>query len=100
MSFEDKTLQCADCGRDFTFSATDQEFYKSKGFLNEPKRCPTCRQSKKNERSSRGGNASSQRQMYPAVCSQCGKETELPFQPRNNRPVYCSDCFSKNKVSQ
>ena len=100
MSFEDKTLQCADCGKEFTFSATDQEFFQSKGYVNEPKRCPTCRQSRKEERFSKNGNYSSQRQRFAAVCSQCGKETQLPFQPRENRPVYCSDCYSKIKVTQ
>ena len=39
MGFEEKTLTCVDCGADFTFSAEEQEFYQSKGFENEPKRC-------------------------------------------------------------
>jgi CxxC-x17-CxxC domain-containing protein len=93
MSFEDKSLQCSDCGATFTFSADEQEFFHSKGFTNEPKRCPDCRMSRKNERS--GGSYGSSRQMYPAVCAECGKETEVPFQPRGDRPVYCSDCYRK-----
>jgi CxxC-x17-CxxC domain-containing protein len=96
MTIQDKTLQCADCGANFTFTAREQEFFQTKGFTNEPKRCPTCRQQR---RSSRGGDAggSSQgsRQMYPATCAQCGKDTEVPFEPRQGRPVYCSDCFSQ-----
>ena len=47
LSFEDKTLQCSDCGQDFTFTAGEQEFYASRGFQNEPKRCPDCRKSRK-----------------------------------------------------
>ena len=39
------------------------------------------------------------RQMYPAVCSQCGKETEVPFQPTAGKPVYCQDCFRENRRS-
>lgn len=94
MAFEDKTLQCSDCGATFTFSAGEQEFFSSKGFTNEPKRCPTCRQSR---RSQRNGGQGSARQMFTAVCAECGKETQVPFQPRQGRPVYCSDCYSKVK---
>ncbi|MBI4303033.1 MAG: zinc-ribbon domain containing protein [Chloroflexi bacterium] len=96
MSSQDKSLQCADCGATFTFSAEEQEFFKSKGYTNEPKRCPSCRQARK---SGRQGNGSygTRREMYPAVCAECGKETEVPFEPRSGRPVYCSDCYNKVK---
>jgi CxxC-x17-CxxC domain-containing protein len=93
MSFEDKTLHCADCGSDFTFSAEDQEFYQSKGYVNEPKRCPECRRSRKAER--QGGSYGAPRQMFEAICAECGKTAEVPFQPRGDKPVYCSDCFRK-----
>lgn len=101
MSFQDKSLQCSDCGTTFTFSAGEQEFFDSKGYTNEPKRCPECRQSRKSERSGSGGyGARSQRQMFPAVCAECGKETEVPFEPREGRPVYCSDCYSKTRLGR
>ncbi|MDO8568621.1 MAG: zinc-ribbon domain containing protein [Dehalococcoidales bacterium] len=103
MTFQEKSLQCSDCGTTFTFSAEEQEFFQSKGYTNEPKRCPTCRQARKAQRfgnDSFGGGARPQRQMFPAVCAQCGKETEVPFQPREGRPVYCSDCYSKTKPSR
>lgn len=96
MSFQDKSIQCSDCGTTFTFSAKDQEFFQQKGFTNEPKRCPTCRQSRKAERG--GGNAGSYggpRQTFPATCSECGTATEVPFQPRGDKPVYCRDCYRK-----
>ena len=95
MSFQDKSIQCSDCGTTFTFSAKDQEFFQQKGFTNEPKRCPTCRQSRKAERG--GGNASygAPRQTFPATCSECGTATEVPFQPRGDKPVYCRDCYRK-----
>ena len=100
MGFEDKSLQCSDCGATFTFSAEEQEFFQTKGYTNEPKRCPACRETR---RAQRYGNDSygsrSQRQMFPATCAECGKETEVPFQPREGRPVYCSDCYSKNRPS-
>ncbi|MFC1872731.1 CxxC-x17-CxxC domain-containing protein [Chloroflexota bacterium] len=98
MSIEDKTLQCADCGASFTFSGEEQELFQSRGYTNEPKRCFPCRQARKSERSgggSTGGYSSGPRQMYPAVCAECGKETEVPFEPRGDRPVYCSDCFRR-----
>ncbi|MBU2609203.1 MAG: zinc-ribbon domain containing protein [Chloroflexi bacterium] len=96
MSFEDKSLQCSDCGSTFTFSAEEQEFFQSKGFTNEPKRCPPCRQTRKTDRSS--SNNYSQRQMYPVVCAQCGQATEVPFEPRDGRPVYCRDCYNKSRT--
>jgi len=108
MSFQDKTLECSDCGNTFTFSVEDQEFFQSKGYTNEPKRCPECRQARKSERYGNGGNSygnggygyRAPRQMFPAVCSDCGKETEVPFEPREGRPVYCSDCYRKVRLSR
>lgn len=89
---EDKTLVCKECGKEFVFSASEQELYESKGFTNEPGRCPACRQARKQ----RLGIVSErpERQMYPAVCAECGKETEVPFKPSEDRPVYCRDCYN------
>ncbi len=101
MSFKDKTLQCSDCGKDFTFTAKEQEFFQSKGYTNEPKRCPECRQARKLERQGDSGyDNRPRRQMFPVVCAECGKETEVPFEPREDRPVYCSDCFRKVKQNK
>ncbi|RPJ55851.1 MAG: zinc-binding protein [Dehalococcoidia bacterium] len=99
MGFTDKKVVCADCNNEFIFSATEQEFYATKGFTNEPKRCPDCRQARKNARGGGGGGSrgSSQRQMFSATCAQCGKQTEVPFEPRQDRPVYCSDCYNSIK---
>jgi CxxC-x17-CxxC domain-containing protein len=98
VSFQDKALQCADCGTTFTFSSAEQEFFQSKGYTNEPKRCPTCRQARKAERYGTSGERT--RQMFPAVCAECGKETEVPFEPREGRPVYCSECFNKIRTQR
>ena len=99
MGLEDKTLQCVECGQSFTFTAGDQEFFASKGYTNEPKRCPTCREARRSVRGSSGRSDSysyrAPREMYPAVCASCGKETQVPFQPREGRPVYCNDCYSR-----
>jgi CxxC-x17-CxxC domain-containing protein len=100
----DKILTCRDCGTQFTFTASEQEFFTSKGFTNEPGRCTNCRSARKESRDggfsgggySSGGGGGYQRreqQMFPAVCAQCGKDTQVPFQPRGDRPVYCSPCF-------
>jgi len=99
MSFEDKTIECSDCGTNFTFSAAEQEFFANKGFTNDPKRCPQCRQARKAERFGRNYGYRSQ-QKFPTICSQCGKETEVPFEPKEGRPVYCSDCYNTIKQTQ
>ena len=96
---EDKTLTCRDCGREFTFTASEQEFFAQKGFTNAPGRCPECRAARRAGRGDAGFGGRREREMYPAVCAQCGKETEVPFQPRNDRPVYCSDCYSAQRPS-
>ena len=106
--YTDKTLTCADCGQEFTFTASEQEFYAQRAF-SEPRRCPSCRASRKAARQSSGagsyGGGSSyggdrpRREMHPATCGQCGKQTEVPFLPRGDKPVYCSDCFSKRPAS-
>ena len=99
MSFQDKSLTCSDCGAAFTFSVEDQEFFQSKGYTNEPKRCPECRQTRKSVRNSNTGYGAP-RQMFPATCAECGKSTEVPFQPRGDKPVYCSDCYRKVRPSR
>jgi CxxC-x17-CxxC domain-containing protein len=101
VSYQDKSLQCSDCGATFTFSAEEQEFFASKGYTNEPKRCPSCRETRKSARYGSGGPSSrSRRQMFPAVCARCGKDTEVPFEPREGRPVYCSDCYTSVKANR
>lgn len=96
--FNDKVLSCKDCGREFVFSASEQEFYAEKGFTNEPGRCPECRSARKAQtRSNRGGYDRRERPMYAAVCSSCGKETTVPFQPTGDKPVYCRDCYQSRR---
>ncbi len=109
MSFVDKQLTCRDCGNSFLFTGGEQEFYASKGLQNEPVRCPPCRSARKSNRltepedgyvkygvfASFGGRTP--RQMHPATCADCGMMTEVPFQPRGDRPVYCSTCYNKIK---
>lgn len=92
--YEDKTLICKDCGNEFVFSAGEQEFYAIKGFQNEPTRCKNCR----GTRRAQYGAAKENRELYDAVCADCGKETKIPFKPHLDKPVYCSECFSSRKV--
>lgn len=116
----DRTLTCRDCGQEFTFTAGEQEFYTQRGF-SDPQRCPSCRQARKSQRNqggysssgygdggsyssgsgygNGGGYSSSPRQLYPAVCSECGQPTEVPFNPTPGKPVYCRDCFQARKAS-
>ncbi len=103
MTYEDRNLTCVDCSSEFVFSADDQQYHAEKGFENDPKRCPSCRQAKRagggggRGGGDRGGGYGGPRQMYDAVCASCGSACQVPFQPRQDRPVYCSDCFSKDK---
>ncbi len=92
--YTDKTLVCKDCGQEFVFTASEQEFFAEKGFTNEPQRCKSCRDARKNSRDRSGGGS---REMFDAVCASCGKPCKVPFQPRDDRPVYCSDCFERRR---
>ncbi|MDA0734497.1 MAG: zinc-ribbon domain containing protein [Chloroflexi bacterium] len=97
MALSDKTLACGECNANFTFTVGEQEFYATRGYTNEPKRCPECRDARRGQQRGGGGGGGGfgggQREMHPAVCAQCGVETTVPFLPRGDRPVYCSDCF-------
>jgi CxxC-x17-CxxC domain-containing protein len=88
--YKDKTLVCKDCGQEFTFTASEQEFFAEKGFTNEPQRCRSCRNIRKG-----GSREGAPRQMFDAVCAECGKKCKVPFEPQDDRPLYCSDCFRK-----
>lgn len=94
MAFEDKTLVCKECGDEFIFSAGEQEFYAEKGFENEPARCPKCRAARKAQNN---GGMRQAREMHTVICAECGMETQVPFKPTNNRPVYCRDCFQNKR---
>ncbi len=87
--FEDKTLVCKECGEEFVFTAGEQEFYAEKGFENIPQRCKSCRDKRKSQRA--------EKKFYDAVCAECGKECKVPFEPREDRPVYCSECFANKR---
>jgi CxxC-x17-CxxC domain-containing protein len=126
VSYADKVLTCRECRQAFVFSAGEQEFYAGRGFTNEPSRCPDCRAARRSDRgggySSGGGGYSTggyssggyssggyssggggygrrEREMFSVTCSACGNEARVPFQPRGDKPVYCSDCFSKQRSS-
>nr|WP_233097581.1 zinc-ribbon domain containing protein [Dictyobacter vulcani] len=98
----DQTLYCRDCNQEFTFTAGEQEFFASRGLTNAPTRCPSCRAARKQAGGGRRGSSSGfgggyrerePRQMYSATCASCGNEAQVPFQPREDRPVYCKDCY-------
>ncbi len=97
---QDKYLTCRDCGIEFLFSASEQEFYAEKGFENEPARCPSCRQARKQNRNGGDGNfrpRDNNRQQFPATCAACGRETTVPFEPTAGKPVYCRECFQQRR---
>jgi CxxC-x17-CxxC domain-containing protein len=109
LTYQDKTLTCVDCGMEFSFTASDQQFYADRQF-SEPRRCPACRAAKKAARGESTGGYSSggggggyggggysdrPREMFSATCDSCGKEARVPFRPTGSKPVYCSDCFRR-----
>ncbi len=103
-STEDKSITCVDCGEEFLFTAGEQAFYRERGLTNEPTRCKACREKRKTGRGGSGGGGGGgslsgrpEKQMYPATCSQCGRDTEVPFMPTSGRPVLCRDCFNASK---
>ena len=92
--FQDRIMKCVDCGAEFVFTAGEQHFFHDKNFKNEPKRCKACK-AKRQGASSSG----SQRVETTTVCSQCGRETTVPFRPTQGRPVYCRECFLSRKAA-
>ena len=105
MSFSDINLTCKDCAQPFVFTAGEQEFYQQRGLVNQPGRCPDCRAARKASGGGYsggqgGGGYGGQREMFSATCSQCGKEARVPFQPRGDKPVYCSSCFETKQPAR
>jgi CxxC-x17-CxxC domain-containing protein len=112
----DRTLTCADCGQEFVFTASEQQFYADRGF-SDPRRCRSCRAARKATMGGNGGGDSSSmgggggyggssggyrerrpREMFEATCSNCGKTAMVPFHPTSGKPVYCDDCFSRRRA--
>jgi CxxC-x17-CxxC domain-containing protein len=117
LTYADKPLTCRDCGNEFTFTAGEQEFFVQKGFTNDPGRCNECRAARKSQRGGTsydgdrgyssdrgnsgggygGGYSRGPREMFSAICSECGQTAQVPFQPRTDKPVYCSSCFEQKR---
>jgi CxxC-x17-CxxC domain-containing protein len=95
MEYRDRSLKCVECGTDFVFTSGEQSFYADRGFKNEPKRCKNC----KGKRGSSGNGPGSPRSETTTKCSQCGKETTVPFKPTQGRPVYCRECFQQRRAA-
>ncbi len=97
--YRDRILTCRDCGQDFTFSSGEQEFYASKGLTNTPSRCPSCRAARRGAQTNSSSRAP-RGESYETTCANCGRPTSVPFIPREDRPVYCSDCFQAQRASR
>lgn len=95
MEYHDRVLKCAECSAEFVFTAGEQMFFADKGFKNEPKRCKACKASRG---AATGSGTTVQRVETKTVCSQCGKETTVPFKPTQGRPVYCRECFQQRRT--
>ncbi|HZQ90728.1 MAG TPA: zinc-ribbon domain containing protein [Terriglobales bacterium] len=105
MEFQDKILKCVDCGADFVFTAGEQLFFHDKQFKNEPKRCKPCKAKRASSLgASASANGSAGSGSYVKVetrttCSNCGKETTVPFKPTQGRPVFCRECFQQRRTT-
>lgn len=130
MDYVDKTIVCSDCQAEFVHSAEDQQRYAERGFTHEPKRCASCRATRKSSGGGGGGGGGygggggggrgfgggggrggygggggggygggggGPKQLFDATCAECGKQTQVPFKPSGNRPVYCRDCFKSRR---
>ena len=106
MDFQDKNMVCFDCGTAYVFTADEQKAFQAKGHTHPPKRCPACRATRAARRASQSSpepqlpSFSAPKQLFNVVCSSCGKDTQVPFEPRAGRPVYCSDCYHKVRMSR
>ena len=104
MEFQDKVLTCVDCGAGFVFTAGEQLFFHDKQFKNEPKRCKACKSKRVAVLAAptvpgngNGNGVRFARVETRAICSQCGKETTVPFRPTQNRPIFCRECFTQKR---
>lgn len=97
MEYHDRVLKCVDCSAEFVFTAGEQQFYADKGFKNEPKRCKGCKSRRGSGERGGGGGYGQQRSETRTNCSQCGKETTVPFKPTQGRPVFCRECFQQRR---
>ena len=113
MTYTDQTRTCRDCGNEFTWTAGEQEFYASRGLTNPPSRCPECRAARKAGGGFSGGGRGgysgggrgsyedrAPREMYEARCDSCGGVARVPFVPRGDKPVYCSDCYKQSRETR
>jgi CxxC-x17-CxxC domain-containing protein len=102
MEFQDKVLKCVDCGADFVFTAGEQLFFHDKQFKNEPKRCKGCKAKRVavlGAPISTGSGQGYNKVETKTTCSQCGKETTVPFKPTQGRPVFCRECFQQRRTA-
>lgn len=88
----DRNLMCLDCNAEFLFSKEEQEFFKTKQLVNDPKRCQNCRVLVRAIR-----NGEDIKSTTEVNCDQCGIKTRVPFKPKGFRPVFCFCCIN-NKV--
>jgi len=88
--YEDKTLVCKECGKEFVFTAREQEFYAAQQYQNEPKRCKACRDARKNA-------TRPPRETFETICANCGGVAIVPFKPVEGKPVLCSACHAERQ---
>lgn len=87
MEFQDKVLKCKDCGKDFIWTAGEQEFFAAKGLKNKPTRCKDCRKLNRQK---------VEAEYFKIVCAGCQQVGEALFKPSDqNAKIYCKKCFEE-----
>lgn len=100
MQFQDKWINCVNCGKPFVFSERDQKYYTEQGFKNEPKRCRECRALLKRQKQVTVDDDGVEKELFKAVCAACGRSTYVPFKPTGSKPIYCRDCLVAKKIEE
>ncbi len=97
MAFEDRTLLCRDCGKQFTWKASDQDFFAQKGY-SAPGRCKDCRYKRKAQ--AEGFQGASHRREYDITCSKCKNTGKVPFEPSTKQSLLCTGCFINQRATK
>jgi RecJ-like exonuclease len=91
MEFQDKVLKCKECGKEFTWTAGEQQFFADKGFNNKPTRCKDCRKLNRQK---------VEAEYFKIVCSNCKQVGEALFKPSDpSAEIFCKKCFEEKFLS-
>ena len=97
MEFQDKTLNCVDCGTEFIWTAGEQLFFADKNFKNEPKRCKSCK-AKRASRPSAGASVGRERVETTTNCSALEKKRPYRSVPPRDVRYFAANVSSRGSL--